>query len=261
MDTENNRKKINIMLTGYNGRMGRAIIEATEKSDLFSVIVGIDINPAPINLAFPVFLQPSDFTGKVDVIIDFTHHSAIDSLLEYAKKISAPLVVATTGHNDKELELINEAAKEIAIFKSANMSVGVNLIIELAKKAAALLQGDFDIEIIEKHHNQKLDAPSGTALMIADGISSVLDEKPEYIYNRQPVKKVRGKNEIGLHAVRGGTIIGEHEVIFAGNNESITISHSAQSREMFANGALSAAKFICGKPAGLYTMKSLIGEI
>ena len=258
---ENGRKKINVMLTGYNGKLGRAIIEAAEKSELFSVIAGIDINPAPINLAFPVFMRPSDFNGEIDVIIDSSHHSIIDSLLEYAKKISVPVVIATTGHNAEELGLINEAAKEIAIFKSANMSVGVNLIIELAKKTAALLQGEFDIEIVEKHHNQKLDAPSGTALMIADGISSVLEQSPEYIYNRQPVKKVRGGNEIGIHAVRGGTIIGDHEIIFAGNNEVITVSHSAQSREMFANGALSATKFICGKPAGLYDMKSLIGEI
>ena len=261
MDIENNGKKINVMLTGYNGKLGRAIIESAEKSDLFSVVAGVDINPAPINLSFPVFLQPSDFTGDVDMIIDSSHHSAIDSLLEYAKKNSTPVVIATTGHNDDELKLINEAAKEMAIFKSANMSVGVNLIIELAKKTAAILQSDFDIEIVERHHNQKIDAPSGTALMIADGISSVLDDKPEYIYNRQPLKKRRGKSEIGLHAVRGGTIIGDHDVIFAGDNELITISHSAQSREMFANGALSAARFLYGKPAGLYDMKSLIGEI
>ena len=160
------------------------------------------------------------------------------------------------------MNLIKSYSEKIAIFKSANMSIGVNLVAELAKKAAMLLKNDFDIEIIEKHHNQKLDAPSGTALMIADEISSVFDadEKPEYIYDRHNVRKVRSKREIGIHSIRGGTIIGEHEVIFAGSNELISISHSAQSREMLANGALTAAKYICGKAPGLYTMKDLINE-
>lgn len=257
MENEN----IKIMLAGYNGRMGRAVINAAEQSDIFSIVVGIDINPAPINVAFPVFIEPTHYTDKADIIIDFAWHNAIDSLLEYASDTSTPIVIAATGHTPEEMELIHSYAEKIAIFMSANMSVGVNLVAELARKAAALLQSDFDIEIIEKHHNQKLDAPSGTALMIADGISSVLDEEPVYVYNRQPVRKARKSNEIGIHAVRGGTIIGEHEIIFAGNNEAISISHSAQSREMFANGALSAAKFLYKKPAGLYSMKDLIGEI
>jgi len=252
------------MLTGYNGKMGRAIIEtAAEKSGDFSIIVGIDINPAAINVTFPVFFKPSDYKEQVDIIIDFSHHSAIDSLLEYAGDKKIPVVIATTGHTPEEMELIKSYSEKIAIFKSANMSVGVNLVAELAKKAAILLKNDFDIEIIEKHHNQKLDAPSGTAFMIADEISSVFDDpdKPEYIYDRHNVRKVRGKKEMGIHAVRGGTIIGEHEVIFAGTNELISISHSAQSREMFANGALTAAKFLHGKTPGLYDMKDLINEI
>ena len=246
-----------IMLTGYSGRMGKAIIEAAYNNQDFEIVAGVAIDPTPINLTFPVFLTPFDYNEKADVIIEFTHHSTVDSYLEYANEKKTPIVIATTGHTPEELELIKSYADKIAIFKSANMSVGVNLIAELAKKTAALLKDNFDIEIIEKHHNQKLDAPSGTALLIADEIKSVLDDC-EYIYDRHNVRKTRDKREIGLHAVRGGTIIGEHEVIFAGQNELISISHSAQSREMFAMGALAAARFIIGKPAGLYSMKNLI---
>jgi len=252
-----------IMLSGYNGRMGRATIEAAaDKSEEFNIVVGIDFNPAAINVTFPVFLKHSDYKGQVDVIIDFTWHNSIESVLDYANIWKTPVVIATTGHTPEEMNLIKSYSEKIAIFKSANMSIGVNLVAELAKKAAMLLKNDFDIEIIEKHHNQKLDAPSGTALMIADEISSVFDadEKPEYIYDRHNVRKVRSKREIGIHSIRGGTIIGEHEVIFAGSNELISISHSAQSREMLANGALTAAKYICGKAPGLYTMKDLINE-
>jgi 4-hydroxy-tetrahydrodipicolinate reductase len=256
-----------IMLTGYNGRMGRAVLEAAaEKNNPgeFDIVVGIDINPAAINVTFPVFLKPSDYNGNVDIIIDFSHHSAIDSLLEYAADKKIPAVIATTGHTPEEMKLIKSYSGRIAVFKSANMSVGVNLVAELAKKAAILLKNDFDVEIIEKHHNQKLDAPSGTALMIADEIASVFDfdeaGKPEYIYDRHHIRKARSKKEIGLHAIRGGTIIGDHEVIFAGTNELISISHSAQSREMFANGALAAVKFLYGKTPGLYDMKDLIND-
>ena len=253
-----------IMLIGYNGRMGRAITEAASGNPgEFNIVAGIDINPAAINVTFPVFLKASDYKEKVDVIIEFYHHSAIDSHLEYASNMKTPIVIATTGHTPEEMELIKSYSDKIAIFKSPNMSIGVNLVAELAKRAAMILKNDFDIEIIEKHHNKKLDAPSGTALMMADEISSVFDDdkKPEYIYDRHNVKKERGKKELGLHAVRGGTIIGEHEVIFAGTNELISISHSAQSREMFANGALAAARFLYNKPPGFYTMKDLINEI
>ena len=248
-----------ILLSGYTGRMGRAIIEAVadDNNNDLEIVAGVAIDPAPINLAFPVFFNQADYSGELDIIIDFSHHSAIDALLAYAEEKNKPIVIATTGHTPEELELINKSAEKIAIFKSANMSLGVNLIAELAKKAAVLLKDNFDIEIIEKHHNQKLDAPSGTALLIADEISSVLDDC-EYIYDRHNVRKTRDKRELGLHAVRGGTIIGEHEIIFAGANELISLSHSAQSREMFAMGALAAARFIADKPAGLYSMKDLI---
>lgn len=252
-------EKIKIILTGCNGRMGRNIVEAVEKSERYYIVAGVDINPAPINMSFPVFLKPSDYRGEADVIVDFSHHSAIDSLLLYAEERKIPLVVATTGHTSDEIEMIEEFSKKIPIFKSGNMSLGINVITDLAKKAAVIL-GGFDIEIIEKHHNQKLDAPSGTALMIADAISSAAVNKPEYIYDRHKEKKIRAENEIGIHSVRGGTIIGEHEIIFAGRNEVITISHSAESREMFANGALSAAWYMVKKPCGLYNMDNLIKD-
>ena len=261
---------LKIMLNGYNGKLGRAIIEAAaEKAGEFTIAAGADINTAPISADFPKFAKLPDCGEKpdiIEIIIDCSHHSAAGAILEYSENTQTPIVICTTGHTPEELALIKSYSEKIAVFKSANMSLGVNLVAELAKKAAALLKNDFDIEIIEKHHNKKIDAPSGTALMLADEISSVFDgfedsNKPEYIYERQSVKKARSKKEIGLHAVRGGTIIGEHEVIFAGANELISISHSAQSREMFANGALAAAKFLAGKPCGLYSMKDLIQEI
>ena len=253
-----------IMLNGYNGKLGRAIIEAAaERAGEFTIAAGVDMNAAPIGASFPKFTELSDCGEVSDVIIDCSHHSAAVAVLEYADNTKTPVIICTTGHTPEELELIHSYSAKIAVFKSANMSLGVNLAAELAKKAAALLKNDFDIEIIEKHHNKKLDAPSGTALMLADEISSVFDDadKPEYVYERQSVKRMRNKNEIGIHAVRGGTIIGEHEVVFAGTNELISISHSAQSREMFASGALAAAKFLFGRPPGLYTMKNLIHEI
>jgi len=249
-----------IMLNGYNGKLGRAIIEAAGE---ITIAAGVDINAAPVNADFPKFVKLSECGEVSDVIIDCSHHSAVSAVLEYAYSTKTPIVICTTGHTPEELTLIQSYSAKLAVFKSANMSLGVNLVAELAKKAAALLKNDYDIEIIEKHHNKKLDAPSGTALMLADEISTVFDDvnKPEYVYERQSVKRMRAKKELGIHAIRGGTIIGEHEVIFAGTNELISISHSAQSREMFAGGALAAAEFLAGKPCGLYTMKNLINEI
>lgn len=251
--------KIKIMLTGYNGKMGRNIINSAEEYEDILLAVGIDINPAPINFTFPVFTTPSDYSGKVDVILDFSHHSAIDVILQYAESTNTPVVVATTAHTPEEKELIAQASRNIPIFMSANMSLGVNLLVDLAKKAAATLNDSYDIEIIEKHHNQKIDAPSGTALMIADEISKSLLYPPEYKYDRHADRKQRSKNEIGIHSIRGGTIIGEHEIIFAGKDEVITISHSAISKDMFSAGALEAVRFISRiKENGLYAMNDLI---
>lgn len=249
---------IRVLLSGCNGRMGRAVSDIAEKSDYAEIIAGIDINPQIVNCKYPVYNKLSDFAGKADVLIDFTHHSLTESLIEYSLDTSIPMVIATTGHNPEEKRLISDASARSAIFMSANMSLGVNLLIELAKKTAALLEDNFDIEIIEKHHNQKLDAPSGTALMIADGISQVMTNKPTYKYDRTGQREVRGKNEIGIHAIRGGTIVGEHEVLFAGRDELFTLSHSALSREVFAYGALKAAQYMVGKGAGMYCMKDLL---
>ena len=256
---------LKILLSGCNGKMGRAVVEAAENGGL-DIVAGIDINQM-ITQKFPVYAAPADYgasAGKsvpvADVIIDFSHHSAIGALLKYAVNARMPLVVATTAHTAEEKALIEEASKKTPVFISANMSLGINLLLELSKKAAALLEGGFDIEIVERHHRRKLDAPSGTALMIADGISSALADKPEYVYDRTKRRESRPKNEIGIHAVRGGTIVGEHEVIFAGHDEVLTISHSAISREIFTAGAIKAACFICGKENGLYTMKELIGQ-
>ena len=250
----------NIILCGANGRMGRAISEKAEKSETCKISAGIDINNFSQN-PYPVFTEIEKCDIDADVIVDFSHPSAFDGVLNYAKARKLPLIVATTGLSAEQKEKLFAAKSEIPVFYSANMSLGVNLLINLCKKTAAVLDGKFDIEIIEKHHRTKLDAPSGTALAIADGIGEVLKNTPEYTYDRHSVRRERGKNEIGIHSVRGGSIVGEHEVIFAGADEIISLSHSATSREVFASGALCAAEFMNGKPAGLYNMDDLIGEM
>lgn len=247
---------INVIISGINGRMGKAVEEICMSDENVEIIGGIDINLG-VPHKFPTVSNPVELDAKADVIIDFSHHTCANMLCEYASATGTPVVFATTGYTPDELEIIRQASEKTAIFTSANMSLGVNLIIGLAKQAAKILPG-FDIEIIEKHHNQKLDAPSGTALMIADGIKSVRNNS-QYVYDRSGVRQKRGKDEIGIHAVRGGTIVGEHDVIFAGYNEVVTISHSAQSREIFASGALSAAKFVVSKKSGLYHMEDMIG--
>jgi 4-hydroxy-tetrahydrodipicolinate reductase len=260
---------VNILLTGASGRMGHAVAEITAESSVYRIAAGIDINESgKIWGGFPIFARTADLPVEpacslgINVIIDFSHHTALETLLTLATAERLPIVVATTGHTEAELAVMKSASASVPIFYSRNMSLGVNLIIELCRKTAAALEG-FDIEIIEKHHNKKLDAPSGTALMIADAVSETLSQRytAEYVYNRQPVHHVRAANEIGIHSVRGGTIVGEHEVIFAGNDEVVTITHSAASREVFARGALRAATFILGKPAGLYNMNDIINSM
>lgn len=247
---------IKVILSGCGGRMGKAVAAAVGNE--VRIVAGVDVNAASIDASdFPIYESITEFSDKADVIVDFSHHSALPSLLDYAKATKTPVVVATTGHTDEELALMREAAKSVAIFHSGNFSIGINLIINLAKQAARTLGADFDIEIIEKHHNKKLDAPSGTALMIANAVADEREES-EYIYDRHSVRKAREPKEIGIHSVRGGSIVGEHEVIFAGANELVSISHSAASREIFANGALRAAIYLAGKSAGLYSMTDLI---
>ena len=250
----------NIILSGSNGRMGQAISRLVSESSNSKIVCGFDINTVQLN-DYPVYSNYSDFSGSADVIIDFSNPANLENIITYATEHKLAVVVCTTGLSEEQKALLVKTSEIIPIFYSANMSLGVNLIIELASRAAKLLEGSFDIEIIEKHHNQKLDAPSGTALAIADAISESLKESPEYVYDRHTVRKKRDPKEIGIHAVRGGTIVGEHSVIFAGNNEVIELNHSATSREVFAVGAIKAGIFLAGKPAGMYSMKDLVNEM
>ena len=236
--------------------MGAAVIAAAaEAGD--RIVAGVDINPAA-DSPFPIFTSPEEFNGKADVIVDFSHHSALPGLLDYAVSTGTPLVVCTTGHTEEETAAMREAAKSVAVFFSRNMSLGINLLISLCRRAAAALGTDFDIEIIEKHHNKKLDAPSGTALMIADAICEG-QEKP-YVYDRHAERRQRAKGEIGLHAVRGGTIVGEHEVIIGTATQSITLKHEAYDRALFAEGAIVAAGFVKDQKPGLYDMHDMLNE-
>ncbi len=250
-----------ILLSGCNGKMGRAVTLSVAETDGCNITAGIDVFDE-VRYGYPVFASPAnilkEIIDNVDVIIDFSNPVALSGLLEFAVKNSIPAVICTTGLNEAQINLIKAAAKKIPVFFSANMSLGVNLVCELAKKATKVLGDAFDIEIVEMHHNQKIDAPSGTALMIADSIKNELNDNIKYEYDRHSKREKRMKKEIGIHAVRGGTITGEHEVIFAGHDEIIKISHSARSKELFATGAINAAKFICGKPAGLYSMTDML---
>lgn len=249
-----------IILSGCNGKMGRVISKIASEDEDVEIVAGIDIN-ADIENPYPVFKNAKDVNVDADVIIDFSHPSALSSILEFAKNKNLPIIIATTGLSDEQKSEFMECAKTIPVFFSANMSLGINLLIELSKKATKLLAEKFDIEIIEKHHNQKIDAPSGTALALADAISESLDEPYEYTYDRHSVRKKRKKCEIGIHAVRGGNIVGEHEVIFAGLDEVIELKHSATSKEVFAVGAIKAAGFMKGKPSGFYSMSNMIEEL
>ncbi len=246
-----------IIISGCNGKMGREIAACVEQRENCVVVGGIDRNTDIAN-DFPVFTKPSEINVEADVIIDFSNPSLLPSLLQYAEQTGIALVLCTTGYTSVQVESIAKISKSIPVFYSCNMSLGVNLLIELSKKAAQVLGNDFDIEIIEKHHNQKIDAPSGTALMIADGISSVRKENMHYTYDRHSQRMKREPEEIGIHSVRAGNIVGEHEVIFAGPHEVITLSHSAQSKEIFALGAVNAASFLTKQPAGLYNMSDLL---
>ena len=247
----------NIILCGCSGRMGEAVSKLVcERTDV-NIVAGVDVNTSAQVSGFPVYQAISEFPGKADVIVDFSHHSTLPSLLAYATEKNIPLVVCTTGHTEDEIMLMKNASQRVAVFFSGNMSIGINLIMELCRQAAKALGEGFDVEIIEKHHNKKLDAPSGTALMLANAVKDEREDA-EYVYDRHSVRRQRSPSEIGIHSVRGGTIVGEHEVIFAGNNELITISHSAMSREIFAAGAIRAATFIVGKSAGFYNMSDVI---
>ena len=246
---------LNILLSGACGRMGKMVAACAESDENTKIIAGVDIFGG--NADFPIYKSFSEVKEKADVIIDFSSADALDSILDYCEKTGTPAVLCATGYKESQLNKIRTVSEKCAMFRSSNMSLGVNLLCGLVKKAALILGTDFDIEIIEKHHNQKLDAPSGTAIMLADSINTVFDDKMNYEYDRHTKRAKRTKNEIGLHAVRGGTIVGEHDVIFAGPDEVITLSHSAQSREIFARGALLAGKFMKDKKNGMYNMNDV----
>jgi 4-hydroxy-tetrahydrodipicolinate reductase len=249
----------NIILSGCGGRMGQAIIRATQDSDTVRIVAGVDINAAAIAPActFPVYNAIDEFPDKADVIIDFSHHTALNTLAAYAAKTETPIVLCTTGHTDEERAEMEELSKKVAIFFSGNMSIGINLLIELAK-ITALAMPEAEIEIIESHHNRKLDSPSGTALMLANAICEV---KPSsYAKLGRSGQGKRTPEEIGIHSVRMGNVVGIHEVIVGTKNQTITLKHEAHDRALFAEGGLCAAAFLKDRAAGLYDMSSLIDE-
>lgn len=246
---------INIVLNGACGHMGRVIAGMVAEQEDCRIVAGVDLQKSEKE-DFPVVQHPSEISQPVDVIIDFSHPSALKNILDYAVSRKIPIVVATTGLSQEQRDSLQTAAKEIPVFFSANMSLGIHLLIDLVKKASAVLGEEFDIEIVERHHNQKIDAPSGTALAIADALSEVVPH--DYVYDRHAQRKKRTKGEIGIHAVRGGTIVGDHTVIFAGKDEVIEVKHAAASKEVFATGSIRAARFLCGKPAGMYCMSDLM---
>jgi len=249
---------VDIILCGCGGKMGAAVQEAVKNREDCRIAAGVDITGRP-QAGFPVYTVPEDVQEHADVIIDFSHPSALEPILDYCRRHpDLAAILCTTGYSQEQVEDIKKAAAELPLFYSRNMSLGVNLLIELAKKAEAVLGDTFDVEIVEMHHNQKIDAPSGTALMLADAVNEVRENKMKYTYDRHSQRKKREKSEIGLHSVRGGTIVGEHQVIFAGQHEVLTLSHSAQSKELFASGAVNAAVFMKNKAPGLYSMSDLV---
>ena len=249
---------VEVILHGCNGRMGQMLSGLIAEDEEMKVVAGIEPSGEAKN-DYPVYKSFDELKETADVIIDFSTASAIDSLLSYCEKTHTPLVLCSTGLSEAQLDRGENLAKESAVLVSANMSLGINVLLKLLKSVTGTLYGNgFDIEIVEKHHNQKLDAPSGTALALADVMKDELDDI-SYNLDRSKVRKKRERNEIGISAVRGGTIVGEHEVIFAGTDEVIEIKHTAYSRAIFAKGAMSAAKFLSGKSAGKYSMSDVIG--
>lgn len=247
-----------LIITGANGKMGKVIKSIVENRDDCEIVAGVDLNTDD-NGAFPIYSSINDIKESADAIIDFSNPVLLNDLLSYSEKTSTPLVIATTGYSDEQKKQIAQASKTTPIFFTYNMSMGVNLLANLAKKAVEVLGDDFDIEIVEKHHNQKVDTPSGTAIALADSINEAMADQYVYNYDRSHERKKREKNEIGIVAVRGGTIVGQHDVIFAGADEVIEFHHTAYSKAIFGKGAVEAAKFLAGKPAGMYDMSDVIG--
>ena len=249
---------VKAIMHGCNGRMGTIISELAEKDDNIEIVAGIDPTGKG-RFGYPVFYSIDDCDVEADVVIDFSNASAVPQLLTYCVDKQIPCVLCTTGLSAELIGEVAKASEKVAMLKSANMSLGINLLMKLLKEASQVLApAGFDIEIVEKHHNQKIDAPSGTALMLANAINEELSGSMNYVYDRHSVRAKRQPNEIGIHAIRGGTIVGEHDIIFAGRDEVITLSHSAASKEVFAVGAVNAAVYLSGKPAGIYDMQDMM---
>lgn len=251
---------MNIIINGINGAMGQTILKTLSEFKEINVVAGID-KMSGNDYPFPVYSDITLCDTAADVIIDFSRPEALDGLLKYARESKTPLLVATTGLSEPQIEKLKSTSKDVAIFFSANMSLGVNLQMNLIAKAASLLYPDFEIEIVEKHHNKKVDAPSGTAYALADSINNALDHKLKYVYGRHGKNNKREQNELGIHAIRGGTIVGEHSVMFIGRDEVIEINHIATSKQVFAIGAIRAAIFLNNKKPGLYSMQDLVAAI
>lgn len=249
---------IKVIMHGCNGKMGQMIKNLISADEEIEIVAGVDTWTQPPN-DFPVFANIADCDVEADVVIDFSTVAAIEGMLDYCAAKKLPCVLCTTGLSEEQLDKVKKVSAETAILKSANMSLGVNMLFKLLKEAAGILApAGFDIEILEKHHNQKVDAPSGTALALADSINEELNQEYKYVFDRSQVREKRTKKEIGISAIRGGTIVGEHDVIFAGTDEVITFSHSAYSKAIFGKGAIQAAKFLADKPAGLYAMSDVV---
>lgn len=247
-----------IIMHGCNGAMGQVISDIVRKDTEAEIVAGIDVKDDREN-GYPVFCNIDDCNVEADAIIDFSSAKAMDKLLEYCERTGIPAVLCTTGLSEEQIAKIKETSVKVALFKSANMSLGITVLSKLLKQAAQILAAaDFDIEIIEKHHNQKLDAPSGTALLLADSMNEALNNEYNYVYDRSQVREKRKKKDIGISAVRGGTIVGEHEVIFAGTDEVIEFKHTAFSKAIFAKGAVTAAKFLKGKKSGMFDMSDVV---
>jgi 4-hydroxy-tetrahydrodipicolinate reductase len=251
---------VRLILHGCYGKMGQVVTQFASAIPDVEIVAGIDVGDPQAESKFPVFPKLSECKLDADVVIDFSNPEALPALLEGAVRKKIALLIATTGHTEDDRALVREKANLIPILQAANMSVGINLIADLIQKAAAVLGEGFDIEIIEKHHNLKKDAPSGTAYALAESMNQVFLNSKNYVYGRQTRNQRRAEHEIGIHAVRGGTIVGEHQVLFAGKDELVEITHAAFSRQVFAAGAIQAARYLAGKPAGFYTMKDMITE-
>ena len=245
-----------VIINGYSGTMGQVLTKCVADDEELELVAGISPKHHDVD-GFNTYSSFADVKEDSDVVIDFSNPLALDGILEYCLKTKTPVVLATTGYNDEEMEKIHEAAKQIPVFLSFNMSLGVNILLKLVKEAAKNL-ANFDIEIIEKHHNKKVDSPSGTAVMIANAVKEIR-EQSEFIYGRHGRTGKRQQNEVGIRAVRGGTIVGEHSAIFAGNDEILEINHSARSKNVFAEGAIAAAKYLVNQEPGFYNMDDMLG--